>query len=163
MSLKCVPPAPWTWTRQEDTWCECFCATGTEPHEKEHKSQESPGAAAASCRASPEPQLPPPVTPLSPQPGPGKHPLLCLHIFWPLRVSKSFADMTLSHLVWANILLLLFKGVMQTVDLLGLDTHLDGFGCEGVFDLHGVRCRLTLPTTRPSAFRAACASASSSR
>lgn len=110
-----------------------------------------------------EPQLPPPVTPLSPQPGPGKHPLLCLHIFWPLRVSKSFAEVTLSHLVWANILLLLFKGVMQTVDLLGLDTHLDGFGCEGVFDLHGVRCRLALPTTRPSAFRAACASASSSR
>lgn len=80
--------------------------------------------------------------------GPGKHPLLCLHIFWPLRVSKSFADVTLSHLVWANIRLLLFKGVMQTVGSLGLDTHLDGFGCEGVITFTGFAG--DLPSPRPA-------------
>lgn len=161
MNLKCVPPAPWTWTCPEDTRSECFCATGTEPHEKEHKSQESPGAAAASCWASPwtsaSSSCDEQHSPLSLQPGRGKHPLLCLHAFWPLRVRTSFADMTLSHLVLANILLLLCKGVMQIAGTLGLDTHLDDFGCKGVFDLHGVSWRLALPTTRPSAFRAACA------
>lgn len=108
-----------------------------------------------------EPQLPPAVTnstaPLSPQPGPGKHPLLCLHIFWPLWASKSSVDVTLSHLVLANILLLLFKEVMQTVDTLGLDTHLDALGCKGVFHLHRVSWRLALLRTHPSVFWAACA------
>ncbi|XP_072472630.1 vomeronasal type-1 receptor 1-like [Notamacropus eugenii] len=56
-------------------------------------------------------------------------------------------DLLLSHLAFANDLVLLSKGVPQTMTALGLNNFLDDVGCKLVFYFHRVARGLSLNTT----------------
>ncbi|XP_072471680.1 vomeronasal type-1 receptor 1-like [Notamacropus eugenii] len=56
-------------------------------------------------------------------------------------------DLLLTHLAFVNDLVLLSKGIPQTVSTLGLTNFLDDVGCKLVFYFHKVACDLSLSTT----------------
>ncbi|XP_008562673.1 PREDICTED: vomeronasal type-1 receptor 1-like [Galeopterus variegatus] len=78
----------------------------------------------------------------------GNSSLLCLYNFTFITAQRLRpTDLILNQLVLANNLVILSKGIPQTMAAFGLETFLDEAGCKVVFYLHRVARGVTLSTT----------------